>query len=125
MPILKNIYFKSLIIWLVPFLVSFGFYNQAGKLVGNFWVFKLTMLVILCLTTFFAFKNFFKNHQNWLEISGKIIAVNVFLDLVVLHLILKMPLQTWLAQILPMYLIIIPSVCYLLQNSSQTLQKNS
>jgi hypothetical protein len=107
-------FLKSVIIWLIPFLVSFVFYDQSGNLVGNFWVFKLTMIVVFCLTTYFTFRNYYKTHSDWLATVGIILGVNVLLDLIVLVGMIKMPAVTWVTQVMPVYLVIVPVVHYFL-----------
>jgi hypothetical protein len=95
-------------------VVSFGFYDQNGKLTGNFWVFKIVMVLTLLITTYFCFRKFYKTHSDWLQTSGIIIAVNVILDIIILVGLLKMPFSDWFLQTLPMYLILITGVNYLL-----------
>jgi hypothetical protein len=117
MSILKSYlptFFKSIIIWIIPMVVSFGFYDQNGKLTGNFWVFKIVMVLTLLITTYFCFRKFYKTHSDWLQTSGIIIAVNVILDIIILVGLLKMPFSDWFLQTLPMYLILITGVNYLL-----------
>jgi hypothetical protein len=114
MTIFKNIYFKAFLIWFVPFMFSFAFYDKTGQLVGNFWLFKLTMIFVASFTIYITLRNYFKTHSDWLETAGKVLAVNVILDIVVLHLVLKMPIISWLAQVLPVYIILIPLASYLI-----------
>lgn len=51
---MKQIFLRVLgfgfLIWLVPFIVAFGFYTPEGKLQGDFFVFKTTMLLVGNLT---------------------------------------------------------------------------
>jgi hypothetical protein len=106
---------KSLLIWVVPVIISSaGFYDAKGNLIGNYWVFKFTVIVALILTTYFAFRKFYKTHSNWLQTSGVIIAVNVILDLIVLVGLIKILPGIWATQILPFYLVCVPAVNYLL-----------
>jgi predicted Na+-dependent transporter len=107
-------FLKSLLIWVVPMLASFPFFDRTGKMVGNFWIFKLTVIIALALSTYLAFRKFYKTHSNWIQTSIIVIAVNVILDLVVLVGLLKMTFGEWFTQTLPAYLAIITAVNYLL-----------
>jgi hypothetical protein len=111
---LKNIYDKAFIIWFVPLMFSFGFYDRTGNLTTNFWVFKLTMVFVASFTAYIALRNYFKTHSDWLSVAGKVVAVNTVLDMVVLVLLFKMPFVAWISQVLPVYLVIIPLACYLM-----------
>ena len=105
---------KSFIIWLIPLIVSFAFYDQNGNLVGNFWLFKLTMVVTFSLTTYFAFRNYYKTHSDVYTTIGVILGVNVLLDLIVLVGVIKMPLIVWSVQVLPVYLVVVPVINHIL-----------
>lgn len=47
---MKQIYGRVLgfgfLVWLVPFVAAFGFYSPEGKLQGDFFVFKVTMILV-------------------------------------------------------------------------------
>ncbi len=105
---------KSVLTWLVPLIVSFAFYDAKGNLTGNFWIFKLTMLVVISLTIYFSFRGYYKTHSAWLTTAGIIIAVNVLLDAIVLIGMIKMPVINWITQVLPVYLVLVPVVNYLM-----------
>jgi hypothetical protein len=105
---------KSVLIWVIPVVISFVFYDQTGKLTGNFWVFKIAMVLTLLTTIYFCFRKFYKTHSNWLQTSGIIIGVSLILDIIVLVGLFKMPFGDWLLQVFPLYLICIPTINYLL-----------
>jgi ABC-type iron transport system FetAB permease component len=99
-----QLFLKSLIIWIIPFLVSFGFYDKTGQLVGDYWVFKITMIAVLFLTTYFTFKNYYKESKlNWLRTSSFVIGVQVFIDFLVLVLIFKMEIWFYTYSVIPIY----------------------
>jgi uncharacterized membrane protein len=105
---------KSMLVWVIPMAIGFGFYDQTGKLTTNFWVFKITMVLTLLTITYLCFRKFYKTHSNWIQTSGIIIAINVILDIIVLVGLFKMPFGDWLFQVAPLYLICVPAVNYLL-----------
>jgi hypothetical protein len=105
---------KAFLIWFVPFMFSFGFYDKSGQLVGNFWLFKLTMIFVLSFTMYITLRNYFKTHSDWLETATKVLVVNAVLDIAVLLFVLKMPLINWLSQVLPVYIFLMALVCFLL-----------
>jgi hypothetical protein len=105
---------KSILIWVIPMVIGFGFYDQTGKLTCNFWVFKIGMVLTLLTTIYFCFRKFYKTHSNWLQTSGIIIGVSLILDIIVLVGLFKMPFGDWLLQVVPLYLICISTINYLL-----------
>jgi hypothetical protein len=112
----KKLLLPSLVVWLVPLVVSFAFYDANGNLTGNFWIFKLTMVLVSCLTSWLAFRRFYKNSPTsspWTN-SLAIILVQVVLDLAVLIGVFRMPLVFYISIVLPVYVIFIPLVNYLL-----------
>lgn len=119
-PLLKPLLIPSIITWLVPFLISFAFYDQNGTMVGNYWVFKLTMIVSAVVTVFFAFRRFFRSHTsvNLMQASSIVIAIQVILDFVVLIGFLSMPLTMYLLTVLPVYIVFIPLTLWILQKQT-------
>lgn len=116
-PLLKPLTIPSVITWLVPFLISFAFYDQNGTMVGNYWVFKLTMIISAVVTVFFAFRPFFRSHKkvNLMQASAIVIAIQVILDFIVLIGFLSMPLSMYLLTVLPVYIVFIPLTLWILQ----------
>lgn len=113
--LLKHLLLPSFLIWLIPFVVSFLFYNKSGKMVGDFWTFKITMIVVVTIASFFALKKFYQNNKiDFFEVSLVVIAVQIVLDILVLIFGLKMDLGYWAWSVLPIYFVIIPLTNYFL-----------
>jgi membrane protein YdbS with pleckstrin-like domain len=62
---------KSMLVWVIPMAIGFGFYDQTGKLTTNFWVFKITMVLTLLTITYLCFRKFYKTHSNWIHHCNK------------------------------------------------------
>lgn len=114
--LIKKLTLPSLVIWLVPFLVSFVFYDQSGSMVGEYWVFKVTMIIAATVAAWFMLRTFFKDnpHVTVLQASIVILLFQVLLDILVLIGLLKMPAGIYFATVLPVYLVIIPVTNYVL-----------
>jgi hypothetical protein len=95
-------------------MFSFGFYDKTGQLVGNFWLFKATMIFVASFTIYITLRKHFTSHTDWLQTAGTVMAVNVILDVLILVLLFKMPVLNWLIQVLPVYLVVMPLTCYIL-----------
>jgi len=104
----------SVLIWLIPLLVSFGFYDQSGKLISHYLVFKLTMILVSTAVSFFLLRRFYKKYgiSNYLLNSVYITLIQVILDIPVLLIFLKMDTVNYLLTVLPVYLVMIPVVNY-------------
>jgi hypothetical protein len=112
MPKYLHLSFLSLIIWTIPFLISFAFYDQNGHQIGNYWVFKSTMILVSTFTSFFVLRGFYKKFTNsniWIN-SFMIVFVQIIMDIPALLLFLKMDSMTYLLTVVPIYLVMIPLV---------------
>jgi hypothetical protein len=117
--LLKRLTLPSVITWVVPFLASFAFYDRNGTMVGNFWVFKGTMVVVAGITAFLAFRKAM-NASPTLAVppaSAIVIGIQVLLDLAVLVIGLDMPMREYLLTVVPVYLVVIPAMLFLLSRS--------
>jgi hypothetical protein len=85
----------GLLVWLIPFLASFGFYNATGNLVTSYDFFKSCMIVIstfiACISVYWYFRN--KGAASiatafWVGVAW--LGINVLLDLVILVPFAKM-----------------------------------
>lgn len=117
---MSNIYFKAFLIWLVPMILSFAFYDQNGALVGNYFVFKVVMALGIIATTYFTFRNYYKSHSDWFKTARVIIIVNIILDLIILIGLLKMPITEWVINVLTFYIVLIPGISYWLASRSKS-----
>jgi hypothetical protein len=112
MPKYLHLCVLALIIWTIPFLISFAFYDQNGNQIGNYWVFKSTMILVSTFTSFFVLRGFYKKFTNsniWIN-SFLIVFVQIIMDIPALLLFLKMDSMTYLLTVVPIYLVMIPLV---------------
>lgn len=103
----------STLVWIVPFIVSIPFFNSSGSLAVNFWLFKLIMVVVLSLVTFFGYK--FLNKmliQNTFWLSILTVLINTLLDVFILIPVAKYSFLDYILQILSIYVIFIPTSIY-------------
>ncbi len=76
----------AFIIWLVPFALSFLFYDQNSQLLVSYSSFKFVMIMSLLITSFVSFQLFFQKYPP-ISLQSVILSglfattLNVFLDL--------------------------------------------
>jgi len=103
----------SILVWIVPFLVSIPFFNSSGSLVINFWLFKLIMVVFVILVTFFGYKFLNKKLiQNTFWLSVLTVLINTLLDVLILIPVAKYTARDYILQIFCIYIIFIPTAIY-------------
>jgi hypothetical protein len=108
-----NILARGALIWLVPFLVSFGFYTPSGELTTTYALFKSVMVLVLTWTTLaVSLVRPPRGLPPWL-VAAAYLVVNLLLDLVVLVPLMGLTAATYVEQIGLVYLII-PSLTYAL-----------
>lgn len=97
--------------WLIPFLISFFFYNKDAQLVIDIFLFKSIMIVLAtAVGLLFLILYFRKITGNYLH-EGIMVglvwfAINILLDIVILIPMSKMNISEYFAQIGLRYLII-------------------
>jgi hypothetical protein len=103
----------AVLVWLIPFVASIPFFNTSGVLVVNFWLFKLIMVLCLCLVTFFGFRLLHKKLiENTILLSVYTIIINTLLDILILIPIAKYSITDYILQIFSIYIIFIPVSIY-------------
>lgn len=107
-----SLFFLSLIIWFIPLLVSFGFYDQNGNMVSNYLVFKVTMVLVSTFVSFFVLRGFYRRYRDSSVVQNSllIILIQIILDIPVLIITLKMDPLFYAYSVVPVYLIMIPLV---------------
>lgn len=103
------------LIWLVPFITSFAFFDRTGKPMINYDLFKSIMIVISSLVGSYAIIRYFKNisgnfaKEAW--IAGAVwLVMNLALDLIILVPFANMPYAEYFSSIGLRYLQI-PIIC--------------
>lgn len=104
----------SFLIWVIPFMSSFPFFGRDGKLIIGFWVFKLTMVVVLTLSSFFLFQWFYTTNPqaavgaaNLLLLGVGAALISIFFDAFTVIPLTKMPISQYAAQVASFYLLIV------------------
>lgn len=88
------------LIWLVPFITSFAFFDRSGKPMINYDLFKSMMIVISSLVGCYAIIRYFRNIRDSFRkeawIAGVVwLAITLVLDLVVLVPFTRMSYQEY------------------------------
>jgi hypothetical protein len=110
-----RIVWMGLVIWLIPFVMAFGFYDRSGQLTVSYDLFKSLMIVISSIVGCFAIVRYFKDIQKDFMKEGWIIGVawlliNWLLDVCILVPMAKMSLEEYVTAIGTRYLQI-PVIC--------------
>jgi hypothetical protein len=133
---LKNKSFRivmmGILIWVVPFLASFAFYDRTGKLSVSEDVFKSIMIVMSTSVGMYALGSHFKSITNKYFREGAVagivwLAINLFLDMIILMPMAKMQIKDYFVSIGLRYLqipIISIAVGMILQQKIFRLQKS-
>lgn len=92
------------LVWLIPFIVAFGFYTPEGKLRGDIFLFKTVMLLVGgasgCVFLFLMVKRVtLPAFQTFVAIGLVWLAENLGLDLLILVPMSKMNLGDYFVQI--------------------------
>lgn len=106
---------SGVLIWLIPFVVSFAFFDRSGKPIIDYDLFKSIMIVVSSVVGGYAIIRYFKviaeNFTKEAWIAGMAwLAVNLVLDLIVLVPYTKMPYADYFNSIGVRYLQI-PAIC--------------
>jgi asparagine N-glycosylation enzyme membrane subunit Stt3 len=110
---LKNLIAAALT-WLVPFLMSFGFYNpETHSYLPNYIGFKLIMAILVSalayLTMQWLAKKLALNNTTPLIYTG----LNSLLDVLLLVGLFAMPVGFWMTTILPIYVLVFSATFFL------------
>lgn len=114
----------SFLTWLVPFVISFPFFNREGQLVVNFWLFKAVMVGVLSISAFYLFRWFYRStalsNRGWATcalIGLGAVAINIALDRLTVIPFTNMTSAQYAVQIASLYLFIIAISLYTGVNS--------
>lgn len=109
----------SFLTWLIPFVVSFPFFNREGQLVVNFWLFKAVMVGVLSMSAFSLFRWFYRStalpNRRWATcalIGLGAVAINIALDSLTVIPFTNMTAPQYAVQIASLYLLIIAASLY-------------
>lgn len=106
-----KLFLYGLLIWIIPFIAGFFFYDESGQLTTNIFLFKSIMLLVLAAVTItlsiFLLRREEVNHsQKGLTAGLAWFAIPLILDLLVLVPMAGMSIQDYLFQIGLRYLLI-------------------
>ena len=112
---LTHIILLGILIWLVPFISAFGFYDRSGNLNIDYDLFKSIMIVISAIVSSYAILRYYRFVQVNFIREGYIIGVswlviNLLLDLIILVPMAKMQFRDYVMAIGIRYLQI-PIIC--------------
>lgn len=119
-----NVLARGFLIWLVPFLVSFGFYTPSGELTTSYALFKSVMVLTLTWTTLAV--NLLRPPRGlppWL-VAAVYLLINVILDALVLVPLMGLTAAAYVEQIGLVYLLI-PSLTVVLLRSARVSGANA
>jgi hypothetical protein len=108
---LPRILLFGFLTWLVPFVISFGFYTPTGELLTSHDLFKSVMVVVLTGCVCYLLYRYFKEQRHSYAKSGWLIGVswlviNLLLDVVILVPLAKMTYRFYFESIGLLYLVI-------------------
>lgn len=111
------------IIWIVPLIVSFFFYNKDSVLLTPYWIFKTTMIILLIVTTWFVTRRL-KQHNyitkdSYTTAAVWFLIISLGLDLIFLVPFLKLSLERYFMTIGWSY-IFIPVVTTVVANDENS-----
>jgi hypothetical protein len=100
----------ALLSWIIPFFISAFFVDpRSGAYLVNEYLFHGGLFVIFAVVVFLCYKKLCSKGIFSLKTAHTFVAVNVTLDIIILHLLMQVvTLQEWAIMIAPVYLI----VCY-------------
>lgn len=101
---------SSFLVWLIPFIGSFAFFDQEGNLLANFYIFKLVMIILLFLTSYFIFKRFYKFFNKFSALIAILVTVgvSVLVDLGSVVPFTGLSLGDYIVQIISVYVVVMP-----------------
>jgi len=109
----------SFLIWLIPFVISFPFFDSEGQLIVNFWAFKAVMVGVLIVSTFYLFRWLYRSlvlpNRHWTAfalVGLGTLAINVGLDMVTVIPFTNMTPVQYVTQVASLYLCIIAISTY-------------
>jgi hypothetical protein len=107
----------GVLIWLIPFVISFGFYDANGNLTTSYDLFKSCMIVISTLVGCYFLYRYFSSVVEHFAKEGAItgitwLLINLVLDFIILVPFAKMELKDYIVTIGIRYLQI-PIITYI------------
>jgi hypothetical protein len=108
----------GILIWIIPFITGFAFYDRSGNLTINYDLFKSIMIVVSSVVSSYAILRHYKSiTENFIR-EGYItglgwLAINLLLDLIILVPMAKMQMKDYFAAIGVRYLQI-PVICIMI-----------
>ena len=107
----------GVLIWIIPFVISFAFYDSAGKLTTSYDLFKSTMRIVSSLIgCYFLYRHFLPIREQFMKegiVAGLVwLVINLILDVVVLVPMAKMEMNDYFVAIGLGYLQI-PIICFM------------
>lgn len=99
----------GLMVWAIPFIAGFFFYNEEGKLAADIFLFKTAMLLMLMLSLSLALNLHFKKVESnfvkqGLIVGGVWLLISLLLDVVTVIPMSAMSVQDYTVQIGMRYL---------------------
>ena len=126
MNILWRFLVVSFLIWLIPFVVSIPFFDRAGQLTINFWVFKALMATTLIGSAFPLFHWLYRSlalpNRHWTIATGLglgALSINILLDMITVIPFTNMAVTDYIVQIAVLYLFIPIISVYIGINATQ------
>ena len=97
----------AFITWLLPLFLSFGLFDpDTQTYVPSFAGFKVIMTLTSAAVTFFTYRWIARDRSLVWGMAAEYLAVNSILDVLVLIMLFKVPIATWLMTILPIYILV-------------------
>jgi hypothetical protein len=127
-----RLFLLGMLIWIVPFVSAFAFYDSSGNLSVSYDLFKSSMIVVSSLTASYALLRYFQHVFSDFIREGALtgffwLAINLVLDIVILVPFAKMAYKDYFSAIGLRYLQI-PIFClmagFLLHRKSSTIEMN-
>lgn len=106
---LKRLSIPSIMIWLVPFIVSLFFYNADGDLISGYWTFKGVMILVSFVASFVILTSHYKKTpSDWRHSSIAIVLWNILFDLIFLIGLFAQPIVDYLLTTVTVYIVLMP-----------------
>jgi hypothetical protein len=96
--------FLGVIVWVIPFVLSFGFYDSKGNLATSYDLFKSSMIVISSIVGCFLLYRYFRAVTTDFVREGIVagiiwLAINLLLDVLILVPFAKMEIKDYVVSI--------------------------
>jgi hypothetical protein len=102
--------------WFVPFFVSIFLIDPETKMpIIDPILFKVIMVVILAAITFYAYNKIKAKIGMYIQTANTFLAVNIVLDMAILVGLLGVPFVTWIATVLPVYILVFYGMYFIIK----------